>query len=84
MPGYDILVQQLTKWPKLGRHDDFGDTTGMVVAAPTGYELETPPNELPRDPCNWLRRLNSAETAEGDESRAGGSYNSQDPYNTWK
>ena len=56
--AYDMLVKQLVKWPKLGRHDDFADCCGMVVAAPTGYEQETPPEEIPQDPVSWLARLN--------------------------
>lgn len=56
MPGYQRLVTQLTKWPKLGRHDDFADCLGMVVAAPTGYQLETPPAIV--SATNWLRKFN--------------------------
>jgi len=55
MKGYDQLVKQLVKWPKLGRHDDFADTAGMVVAAPTGYQLENPPT--PVSVGHWLNRL---------------------------
>lgn len=62
MPGYSQLVQQLTKWPKLGRHDDFADTAGMVVAAPTGYELGSPPQT--ESATNWLRRLNGSNQTE--------------------
>jgi len=58
MPGYDILVKQLVKWPKLGRHDDFADCAGQVVAAPTGYQLTTPP--APASSLNWLRKLNQS------------------------
>jgi len=59
MPGYSRLSDQLVKWPKLGRHDDFADCAGMVMAAPTGYQLETPPEVLL--PSNWLRKLNQSE-----------------------
>ncbi len=63
-PGYSQLVQQLGKWPKLGRHDDFADCLGMVVGAPTGYQLETP---VPLSFTNeWLRRMNAAPA--GDDS----------------
>jgi hypothetical protein len=54
--GYDILVQQLVKWPKLGRHDDFADCAGMVVTVPTGYQLENPPQAVSIG--SWLRKLN--------------------------
>lgn len=58
MPGYQLLVNQLVKWPKLGRHDDFADCLGMVVAAPTGYETQSPP--VQESTNNWLRRLHPA------------------------
>jgi hypothetical protein len=56
MPGYAQLVQQLVKWPKLGRHDDFADCAGQVVSAPTGYQLSTPP--VVASATNWLRKFN--------------------------
>lgn len=62
MLGYEILKKQLLKWPKLGRHDDFADTAGMVVAAPTGYQLDSPPVVLTS--TNWLRKLHPATTPE--------------------
>ena len=43
MPGYDILCAQLKKWPKLGRHDDYGDCLGLVVNAPHGAALDRIP-----------------------------------------
>ena len=57
MDGYDTLVQQLLKWPKLGKHDDFADCAGMVVAAPTNYQLTNPPTTV--QTAHWLRRLHS-------------------------
>jgi len=60
MPGYQRLVQQLVKWPKLGRHDDFADCAGMVVGAPTGYQLENPP--VVASTTNWLRKFNESGT----------------------
>jgi hypothetical protein len=62
MPGYDILVKQLTKWPKLGRHDDFADTAGMVVSAPTGYQLESPP--ILSTGLSWLQKLHQVDPVE--------------------
>lgn len=58
MPGYQTAVNQLVKWPKLGRHDDFADCLGMVVAAPTGYEQVNPP--VIQSATNWLRKLHPA------------------------
>lgn len=62
MPGYAQLVQQLTKWPKLGKHDDFADCAGMVCEAPTGYQLENPP--VVQTAANWLRKYNQAEVVD--------------------
>jgi len=85
MPGYDKLVAQLTHWPKHGRHDDFADCMGMVVAAPTGVQLSAPPP--PDDSANWLRKLHnmnpSGPGAEPD-SRPAGSYGSDDEMDCWK
>lgn len=57
MPGYAELVNQLCKWPKLGKHDDFADCLGMVVASPTGYQMETPPVAI--GVTHWLRKLHA-------------------------
>jgi hypothetical protein len=62
MKGYDQLVQQLVKWPKLGKHDDFADCVGMVVSAPTGYQMETPPQAVAVG--NWLRKLSQTHVEE--------------------
>lgn len=59
MPEYQTLVNQLVKWPKLGRHDDFADCLGMVAAAPTGYQLENPP--VVESSSNWLRKLHQSD-----------------------
>src|SRR5258708_4546070 len=37
MAGYQELRTQLERFPKLGRHDDFADCLGLVVAAPSGW-----------------------------------------------
>lgn len=58
IPGYQQLVNQLVKWPKLGRHDDFADCLGMVCSAPTGYEQTTPP--VQESTTNWLHKLHPA------------------------
>jgi len=50
MPGYSDLRTQLLRWPKLGNHDDFADTLGMVCNAPTGYHLEkVPTTQTPKE-----------------------------------
>ena len=57
--GYQTLVDQLTRFPRIKR-DDRADCLGWVVEAPTGYELETPPPP-PQTVSNWLRKLNQAQ-----------------------
>ena len=69
MPGYATLVQQLVKWPKLGRHDDFADCLGMVVTVPTGYQFENPPQIVTT--ANWLRKLNESAQPSDDYSDGG-------------
>jgi hypothetical protein len=56
MRGYDRLVQQLLKWPNI-KHDDFADGLSLVVAAPTGWQHETIPQQPGTGP-NWLQKLN--------------------------
>lgn len=56
MKGYAQLMNQLVKWPKLGRHDDFADCAGMAVTAPTGFQMDNPPEAA--KVSNWLRKLN--------------------------
>ena len=58
MEKFDVLIEQLTKWPKLGHHDDFADCLGQVVAAPTGYQLENLP--VDETSLNWLHRLHQS------------------------
>jgi hypothetical protein len=70
MKGYDRLVQQLLKWPKLGRHDDFADVAGMVVAVPTGYQNENPP--VVASATNWLRKLSAGQPLNDDYPDTGG------------
>jgi hypothetical protein len=76
MPGYQKLVNQLVKWPKLGRHDDFADCMGMVIAAPTGWELVTPPTVV--DPNSWLHSMIPVQTEQEIDSRPAGSYGPDD------
>jgi hypothetical protein len=70
MKGYDQLVQQLLKWPKSGKHDDFADCAGMVVEAPTGYQLENPPVAV--SVANWLRKLSVEQIPEDQYYDNGG------------
>jgi hypothetical protein len=69
MPGYQQMVQQLVKWPKLGKHDDFADCVAQVVAAPTGYQNENPPQSA--STLNWLRKLHPQAQAEDPYSDNG-------------
>lgn len=72
MPGYQDMTNQLVKWPKLGKHDDFADGVGLCVEAPTGYQFEAPPQPPP--PMHWLRKLNqTAEVSDGYYDNGAGS-----------
>ena len=62
--AYDTLVNQLVKWPKLGRHDDFADTLGMVIQVPTGFQIQ--PTAQNVDMMSWLRKLNQTPMADDD------------------
>lgn len=70
MPGYALLTNQLVKWPKLGRHDDFADALGMVVAAPTNYQMESPPQIS--NPLHWLNKLHQVQVIEDQYYDGGG------------
>jgi hypothetical protein len=67
--GYDILVKQLCRFPRI-KHDDFADCLGWVVEAPTGYELETPPQR--ESTGHWLARLNGCEPENPNYPDSGG------------
>lgn len=69
MKGYDQLSQQLLKWPKLGRHDDFADCAGMVVAAPTGYQFTNPPAPVALN--HWLHKLHEIKSEDDSYSDNG-------------
>ncbi len=62
--AYDTLVQQLVKWPKLGRHDDFADCLGMVIQVPTGFQVQSTPTDTGL--LGWLRKLNQTPVADDD------------------
>jgi hypothetical protein len=69
MRGYDILRNQLLKWPKLGRHDDFADCLGLLCNAPTGYQTVLPP--AVETATDWFRKL-AARRPEEDTYQDGG------------
>jgi hypothetical protein len=75
MPGYENLVNDLKKWPKLGKHDDYGDAMGLVVTVPTGFQLDKLPQAATETSKAWLRKLNAPkDDTGGDEVRIAGSY----------
>src|ERR1019366_4590447 len=82
IPGYERLSQQLVKWPKLGRHDDFADCAGMVVGAPTGYEGTLPPRVESNK--QWLRDLNQVTINVEPDTRPCGSYGIGSDDDAWK
>jgi hypothetical protein len=69
MPGYDRLVKQLLDFPN-SKHDDFTDALAQVVAAPTGYQAETPPQT--QKPRNWLTELHGSNPASDNYPDSGG------------
>jgi hypothetical protein len=70
MKGYDHLREQLLKWPKFGKNDDFADCLGMVVEAPTNYQLTAPPQD--ESALDWLRRLAPGPATEDSYYDGGG------------
>jgi hypothetical protein len=62
MKGYDVLCKQLTKWPKLGKRDDFADALGMIVGAPIDWGAVNPPALT--FTTDWLRKLQNAESVD--------------------
>jgi len=69
MPYYQELVNQLVKHPRT-KHDDFADTLGRVIEAPTGYETE--PIHQVQSAGNWLRKLHSAQPEDDSYPDTGG------------
>jgi len=52
----------LLKFPNL-KHDDFADALSQCVAAPTGWQRESLPQQAATGP-NWLQKLNQSGPAE--------------------
>jgi predicted phage terminase large subunit-like protein len=69
MPGYDQLVQQLCRWPRL-KHDDFADALARVIEAPSGWQFDTP--SPIQSPTNWLRKFNQAAPVDDGYPDSGG------------
>jgi len=75
MPFYENLVNDLKKWPKLGRHDDFGDCLGLVCQVPTGFQSVPQPPARLETAAAWLRKLNPRQDEDSlYDSRIPGSY----------
>lgn len=73
-PGaHEVLREQLMKWPKLGKHDDFADCLGLVCLVPTGYQLEKLPSSS-EDSKSWLRKLHQKKESDNYDTRMPGSY----------
>ena len=64
MPGYDQLVSQMEKWPRLGKHDDFLDALSRCPEVSTSWAHDTPPQ--PQTVANWLQKLQGTTTIEED------------------
>jgi hypothetical protein len=74
MPYYERICEDLKRWPKLGKHDDFGDCLGLVVSCPTGYQMEQLPKDM-ESAKSWLRKLHAQpDENSGYDGRISGSY----------
>jgi hypothetical protein len=74
MPGYETLVEDMLRWPKLGKHDDFGDCLGLVVQVPTGFQLENLPLTPTEGNKSFLRKLHAKPEDSSYDARVAGSY----------
>jgi hypothetical protein len=74
MPGYEILCDDLKKWPKLGKHDDYGDALGLVCNVPSGFQLDNLPRSMDTSQKNWLRKMNPVNSEPVYDSRISGTY----------
>jgi hypothetical protein len=52
------------------------------VSAPTGYQFENPPAAV--SAAHWLRKLNEVRIDGDADNRLPGSFDANDPYDTWK
>jgi hypothetical protein len=74
MPGYETLLDDLKRWPKAGKHDDYGDCLGLVTEVPSGYQLDSLPRGMDLSKKNWLREMNPALVEAPYDSRIAGTY----------
>jgi hypothetical protein len=72
IPGYKLLTEQLKKWPKSGRHDDFADCLGHVCECPTGMAVDTSP-QASMNGMDFIRSLHK-EPEDYYDSRIPGTY----------
>lgn len=74
MPNYETMCEDLKRWPKSGKHDDYGDCVGLVCQVPTGYQLESLPRSMDTSK-SWLRKLNETQNEDPTyDGRISGSY----------
>ena len=77
---YEILVEQLKKWPKSGKHDDFADCLALACQAPIGFQNEKGPQHIDDKPMEaqtsiaFLRKLHKASEKDTTDVRIPGSY----------
>lgn len=69
MEHYQTMVDQFCKWPKGGKRDDFADTIALLIQAPTGWALDSPPP--PESVTHWLQRLHGSGPAEDSYTDTG-------------
>jgi hypothetical protein len=71
-PGYKELCEQLEKFPKSGKHDDFADCIGLACEVPTGYQLEVPKDTY--SVKSFIRKLHEVADDTYYDTRIPGSY----------
>jgi hypothetical protein len=71
MRGYKLMREQLQNF-KHTPHDDLADVLGLMVEAPTNWQLENPPVSQAPNPMDWIRKLNSVEPVAEDYPDSGG------------
>lgn len=62
MPGFQKLIGQLLKWPRI-KHDDMADALARCIEVPTYYEADVQPVQT----SSWLQRLHDEANREPED-----------------
>jgi hypothetical protein len=69
MPGFQKLVDQLLRWPRV-KHDDLADCLGRCIEVPVGWETENLPRQSPIR--RWWERTNNNDLPNDEYPDSGG------------